>query len=316
MHDLYLCVSMTGPFVIGSKVQRLNGVYRTSDRQEIVHVGFNHPRVDALAADPRDPSTLHIAALNGALRSLDGGQTWRIMTGWDMTEPKGLAVDPHYPDRVYLALPDGIALSENRGETWRRLRTGIRRAYTQAVVVDREMAGRVLAATELGVFLTEGEGQAWRLVLPSKATVTDLQQSPRDPQRFLASTQEDGAWMSIDRGRTWQQLRSLPTTHTLHNVQFDPTNDRRLAVSGWEVGVQVSEDGGATWIDRSAGLPNRRVWRVACDPDFAGRLYASPHESPICVSEDFGRTWRPHWFEGATLWGFAFVRRQPLEPKP
>src|SRR5690606_30010046 len=99
--------------------------------EEIVHVGFNHPRIDALAADPRDPQVLYTAGLNGVMRSLDAGRSWRIMTSWDMTEPKDLAIDPHQPDRVYIALPDGIGVSEDRGQSWQRRQEGITRPYTQ-----------------------------------------------------------------------------------------------------------------------------------------------------------------------------------------
>jgi hypothetical protein len=309
-HDLYLCVSMAGTYVVGAKVQRLNGIYRSTDRQEVVHLGFNHPRQDALAADPRDPRILYTAGLNGVLRSTDAGATWRIMTGWEMTEPKDIIVDPHQPDRIYIALPDGIGVSEDRGQTWQRRQHGIRRAYTQAIVADRATAGSLVAGTELGIYRSEDDARSWHRVLTTRATVTDVQQSPLDPARFLAATQRDGAWESSDHGRTWQRLRGLPIEHTMHNIEFDPTHAERMVVGGWGLGVRVSEDGGRTWQDRSAGLPNPNIWRVAADPDYPGRLYASPHESPIFVSDDFGRTWRTHWFEGATVWDFAFVPRR------
>ena len=309
-HDMYLCVSMAGAFVIGSKVPRLNGVYRTTDRQEVVHVGFNHPRVDALAADPRDPSVLFLAGLNGVMRSNDGGQSWRIMTDWQMTEAKDIAIDPHQPDRVFIALPDGIGMSPDGGRTWSRRQEGIRRPYTQSLVLDRAVANRLIAGTELGVYLSEDGGESWHRVLATEATVTNVQQSPHDPQHLLAATQSNGGWESTDGGRTWQSLRSLPRGQTLHNIVFDPSTPRRLAAAGWGLGVSVSEDGGRTWHPRNTGLPNTNVWRVAADPDFPGRLYASPHQAPIHLSDDFGKTWRPHFFEAATVWDVTFVRRR------
>lgn len=309
-HEMYLCASMSGTFVIGAKVPRLNGVYRSPDREEIVHVGFNHPRIDALAADPRDPQVLYTAGLNGVMRSLDAGRSWRIMTSWDMTEPKDLAIDPHQPDRVYIALPDGIGVSEDRGQSWQRRQEGITRPYTQAIAIDRSQPGRVLAGTELGVYLTEDGAHTWRKVLGTEATVNDVQQSPHDPARYLAVTQSDGAWESSDHGRTWQRLREVPRDRTLHNLTFDPAKPGRVAICGWGIGIRVTEDGGRTWEDRTAGLPNANIWNVAADPDVAGRLYASPHESPVYVSDDFGRNWRAHWFEGATVWDVTFVPRR------
>ena len=138
----------------------------------------------------------YTATLNGCVQTTDGGQTWRIGTSWDMTEPKDVCVDPNAPDHIYLALPDGIAVSPDRGATWPRRENGLpeRGKYTQTIEVDRTQAGRVLAGCESGIYLTEDGAQSWRRVLPTNATVDDVQQSPHDPQLWLAVTQSDGAF--------------------------------------------------------------------------------------------------------------------------
>lgn len=308
-HDLYMGVSMTKGFVIGGKIQRISGLYRSRDRETVEHVGFNHPRQDTLASDPRDRDRLYTVGLNGVLSTRDGGQSWRILTGWDMTEPKDIALDPNAPDHLYIGLPDGVGVSRDRGRTWRRLNEGIRRSYTQTIVVDRTKAGRVLAGTELGIYLSEDAAASWRRVLETRATVNDIVQSPHDPRHFAAVTQRDGAWESRDGGVTWRRMTGVGDARTLHNVAFDANDRRRLAISSWHTGVLVSEDGGRTWEARNTGLPVTDVWRVAIDPDLPGRLYAGPHESAVHVSDDYGRTWRSHWFEGAIVWDFVFVPR-------
>ncbi|WP_158277501.1 YCF48-related protein [Opitutus sp. ER46] len=308
-HTLFVCVSQSKPFIIGSQVVLRNGLYQVEDRANPVHIGFNHPRIDAVAVDPRDPRRIYIAGNNGVMRSTDAGRTWKIVTSWDMTEGKDINVDPHAPDHVYVALPDGIAVSRDAGETWHRAQAGIKRAYTQSIIVDRTRAGRVLAGTELGIYLSEDGATTWTKVFASTKTVHDVRQSPHDPRVFLAATQAEGLQRSTDGGKTWQELTGVGRAHTLHNVGFDPADPRRLIVAGWNCGVLVSEDDGATWTPRNDGLPNAQVWRVGVDPDFPGRLYASVNQSPVYASDDFGRTWKVQWFTAATVWDFVFVPR-------
>jgi hypothetical protein len=305
-HDLYVCATLEDAFFIGSRKDGRSGLWRSADRIMLEHVGPDHPRIDAVAASPRDPTELYLAAANGLIRVRGGVREWRIMTGWDMTELKDVAIDPHDPAVIYVALPDGIGVSRDGGRSWERGQQGIAQPYTQTLALDRFHAGRLVAGTERGVYLSEDGARSWRLVLPTRATVNDVRQSPHHPQRFLAVTQADGLWLSEDRARTWRQLTAAGQVHTLHRGTFDAGDPRRLAVCGWGCGVLVSEDDGATWTPRNAGLPSANVWCMAADPDQPGRLYASPHGGAVHVSDDFGRTWRKLWFERVTVRSFAF----------
>jgi hypothetical protein len=309
-HDLYLCALLSGQGqVMGARSQVLSGVYRSSDRATAEHVGFPHIRMSNVVGDPRNPDGLYMTALNGVIHSTDRGKTWRILTSWDMTEPKGIAVDPHAPDHIYVGLPDGIGVTTDGGKTWLRANAGIRRSYTHAIVVDRTRAGRVVAGTERGIYLSEDAAKTWRLVQETTDVTYDLRQSPHDPKVFFAVTATSGALWSTDGGATWKRIEAIPTSHTLHFCAFDPNDARRLALCGWEAGVQLSEDGGRSWVDRTAGLPNRQVWSVAIDPDYPGRIYAAPYLQPVHVSDDFGRTWKPLFFEKATVFSMSFVSR-------
>jgi photosystem II stability/assembly factor-like uncharacterized protein len=313
-HELFVCATISKNYVIGSKLVTLSGLYRREAEGTFAHFGPNFPGIFSLAIDPRDPRSLYVASLNGALVSRDGGATWRIATSWDMTEPKDVFVDPNAPDHVYLALPDGIAISTDRGQTWPRRENGLpeRGKYTQVVKVDRTRAGRALAGCESGIYLTENAGGDWRRTFATRYTVTDLRQSPHDPRVWLASTQANGVIISRDGGETWSRFDGVPSEEALYNVAFDATDPRRLAVSSWTYGVYTTEDGGATWTARNAGLPAEHcVFRVGIDPD-NGRLYAAVYREALFVSDDFGRTWRPNGLEGSTVYNFVFHPRSPL----
>jgi photosystem II stability/assembly factor-like uncharacterized protein len=314
-HDLYLTAAFNnGSRVMGSNDGSANGVFvRTADGFR--HVGLNYPLAISVTFDPRDANVFYVACLSGVLRTLDGGQSWRLVTGWAETEPKSIAVDFHAPDDVYTGLPDGIVVSRDRGQTWQRREQGLpeRGKYTQVVRADRTRRGRLLIGCETGIYLTENGADTWRRVHATAETVNDLQQSPHDPRHWLAVTQSAGALESRDGGATWTKLAGVPATHALYNIAFDARNPRRLALASWHAGLLVSEDGGATWTPRHAGLPGDgttpRVWRTAIDPD-DGAIYAAVFGHGLHRSNDSGRTWRAvPGMDGASVQTFTFVPR-------
>ncbi|MBP6506435.1 MAG: hypothetical protein KA257_02625 [Opitutaceae bacterium] len=301
-YDFFIIANINRNYVIGSKIETVNGVYQRADDGAWRHLGYNDTSLTAVAFDPRDRNVVYTSGNNGLWRTLDGGKHWRMCNSWDMTEGRDVAVDLNAPDHVYLAITDGIAVSTDRAQTLVRRENGLpaRGKYTQAIKVDRMQAGRVLAACESGIYLTEDAAMNWRCVLPTKETVNDIKQSPQDPQLWLAVTQSAGALISRDGGVTWTQLAGVPSTRALYNVTFDVTNPQRFAIASWGLGVLTSEDGGKTWTDRNAGLPEaHQVWRVGVDP--SGRLYASVFGETLFYSDNFGRDWQPDALAGSLV---------------
>ncbi len=308
-HDLYVCASLDVNFIVGSNTNPENGVFRLRDDGSWEHIGINDPFSTAITFDPRDSRVFYTATLNGVLRTLDGGTRWREMTRWDMAQPQDIAVDLNEPDTLYLALREGMAASFDQGMNWSFQQNGLpeQGRYAQVVAVDRAQAGRVFAGCEIGIYLSEDRAASWTRVLATEETVNDVQQSPHDPDRWLAATQSAGAWMSEDGGESWEQLDDVPSNATLYNLAFDPTNAMRMVIGSWIHGVHTSEDGGQTWQTRNAGLPtSHHVWRVAVHPD-SGRLYAGVVESDLFFSDDFGRTWTGANFTGSQIAEFKFV---------
>ncbi|HLG69371.1 MAG TPA: glycosyl hydrolase [Chloroflexota bacterium] len=88
------------------------------------HIGH----VKSIAFDPRDVRVMYAGIEQGALlKSLDGGQTWRELTGWWREDEKNYK-DVHRcllrasnPDEVYFSGGEGLNYSPDAGGTWEHL---------------------------------------------------------------------------------------------------------------------------------------------------------------------------------------------------
>lgn len=309
---LYAGLIKNKGYVVGSPLAA-SGLQRFDGDTLWTHIGWNHPRIFGIAFDPTDAGVFYLAAGNGVLRSRDGGRSWRIVTGWEITEPQDVAVDPNAPAHVYLATPYGMWRSEDRGDTWIESNTGIPvpSQYTQAVTIDRTQAGRLFAATHGGLYASEDGARSWRLVAAEGIPIYSLDQSRSDPNVWIAGTGGHGVLLSKDNGRNWQFARGRFAGDTIYGVAIDPFDARRMAAGGWGTGVYVSTDGGRSWTQRRSGLPVLHVYEVLFDVDTPGRLWAATVEEGIYRSDDGGRSWTYAGMNGTLVFDLTFIPDQP-----
>lgn len=88
------------------------------------HIGH----VKSIAFDPRNVRTMYLGIEQGALlKSEDGGESWRELTGWWQEGEKNykdvhrLLLRPSNPDQLYLSGGEGLSFSPDAGNTWQRL---------------------------------------------------------------------------------------------------------------------------------------------------------------------------------------------------
>jgi photosystem II stability/assembly factor-like uncharacterized protein len=169
--QLYASLVKSKGYVVGSKLAA-SGLHRYDGNQTWTHLGWNTPRISAISYDPENADIIFLACGNGAVRTLDGGESWRVTTDWRVTETQDIAVDPNAPQHVYLATAYGVWRTKDRGETWTEASAGITKKYTQALKVDRTQGGRVLIGTEGGVYLsTDGAGSGGTLSVKSNTSL-------------------------------------------------------------------------------------------------------------------------------------------------
>ena len=252
--------------------------------------------INALAADPRQPSVLYAAARGGVFKSVDRGANWRRtsrgLKGYSVND---VAVAPSDRRTVYAATYNGLFVSRDGGETWTNPRPNADFGVL-SVAVDPRDARRVWAGTEFGVAWSRDAGLTWThddLESPGTSRIPDIVIDPSDPDTVYAANEpvEDETILAVvkttDGGATWsfltQGLEGMGNAYDRMRMAVDPSSPNVVYVSTDTFSAPFtfrSADGGATWSETPAGYP------VAVDP--RGVVYAGAMRSV-----DHGVTWQP-----------------------
>ena len=303
---LYVTVLETTGYVVG-KHNAPSGLHRFERDTVWTHLGWRNTRGNGVSGFFDTETVLFLASGNGIMRSEDSGNTWRITTGWDVTEIQDIAVDPQMPAHVYAATAYGVWASDNQGESWRAINEGLNPAFTQAVEVDFSQSGLILVGGEGGLFRSTNRGQRWNHVGPFNVAIRDVQQSAVLPILWLAGTEDHGVLISTDRGEHWQAVEGALADETIYAVALDPTDIRRMAAAGYRTGVFVSNDGGMTFSQRTAGLPVTSFHALVYDPEKPGKLWAGTVGEGVFFSDDEGEHWTYAGLHGATINDLVFL---------
>ena len=303
---LHVAVLETQNYVVGA-ANAPSGLHRYEGESDWTHLGWRNVRNFGVAADPS--GTIYLAAGNGVFRSHNAGASWRITTGWQITEVLDVAIDPNEPTSVYAATAHGVWRSPDEAATWTAITQGLPRPpFTQAIAVDRRQAGRVIVGSEAGLLVSEDRGQRWTRVGPADVPIRDVKQSTAAPDLWLAGTEDHGVLRSLDGGSTWQRVEGL--NGTFYAVAVDPTDPQRLAAAGFATGVYLSTDGGTQW--RHTENPDgHHVHSLLFDIHTPGRLWIGTVGAGVYATDDLGASWSHHGLHGAVVYDMTFVGGTP-----
>ena len=233
--------------------------------------------IRALASHPDRPGRLFAAPEGGgALRSDDGGRTWRAAgSGLPAAQVAALAVAAAAPDTIYAAVVgDGIWRSEDAGESWSFVmdRPWIAEAEREvralaSVNLASGMGGIwIYAGTETGLTrvpdcfcrwqdvvagdamdaLVAGAAPAPTAPLPAGEPVLALASAHAAAER-LHSALPSGLWASVDGGVAWTRQSDLRAAA----LAIHPRDPDHI-VAATDGGLSQSRDGGTTWAALAA----------------------------------------------------------------
>lgn len=267
------------------------------------HRGWGYTR--AFYTESGLDGTIWSACGNGVLRSTDGGATWRITTGWEITEVLRVKADPRNPVTVYAATAYGIFKTTDSGESWQEKNRGFRKAFTSDIVVDRTSGSLLFAATEEGIYRSTDGGNRWSPVGAKTKGVRTVVQDPHRAQTFWAGTENDGVAVSRDEGKTWRSANSGMKHQTVYTIIFDPAVSGIVYVGTHDGGVYRSLDDGKTWKQCSKGLNNLVVHALVVLPSNPRTILAGTLNGGLFKSTDGGDHWNFNSQEEGQVWGLS-----------
>jgi photosystem II stability/assembly factor-like uncharacterized protein len=236
------------------------------------------PGVDGLSSVVRDPKANLVLYGVGvgqmwhykpAMRSDDGGLSWRVMEGVPGSAIT-IAADQVQAGWVYVSTWDGLYASHDGGKTW-LLAEGLWDNEVYAVTVDPTDSQTVYAGNARGeLFKTKDGGQSWRHTdrgLPRKP-IWDIAIEVTRPSRLIAGT-GDCVWRSEDAGDSWKRGRCIVPAG-MYPPQVQVYELAKVASDFWfgasQFGVLLSPDDGRSWLrlysEPSLTVKARYPWEV------------------------------------------------------
>ena len=237
------------------------GVFRTTDGgkswEHVLKVNANTGAGD-LKLDPGNPRILYAALWNhgrkpwfihsggtdgGIYKSIDGGDTWKKLTGGlpEMVGKIGVDISASNPDRIYAVIEaepkkGGLWRSDDAGKTW-NLINGHRVLHTRAWYYNHVTADPV------------DENTVYVLNVPMMK--------------------------SVDGGKTWEKMT---TPHGDHHDQWINPNNNLNMINGNDGGATVTFDGGKTWSS-IMNQPTGQFYRVTTDNLKPFRIYGGQQDN-------------------------------------
>ena len=286
------------------------GLFVSSDRGESWQFRGWRDYIRTFYTEEGKDGVIWSACGNGVLRSTDAGRSWRVTTGWEVTEVLKVKAAETDPSVVFSATAYGIFRSTDGGETWEKKTTGMRRPFSGDVCIDRTNWRRLLAATEVGIYLSEDGGDSWMVVGLDGKGVRVVVQDLHDPERFWLGTEEDGIFCSTDGGHNWEQRSTGLGDMTVYTIAIHPREADLIYAGTFGGGVYMSRDGGARWEERSRGLTDLQVHALIVLPSEPSILLAGTLNDGLFRSRDGGKTWQYLLQENSQVWGLSVRVRQ------
>lgn len=297
--------------MLSTRIHRLSGVnptvglFLSDDGGETWrHTGWEQGKTFA-AVTPHGGAgdTIFVAAGNGVMITKDGGDHWRIATGWEVTEVQDVAVSKERPSDIFAATPYGIYRSTDFGVSWEHVADSLAQPFVASIRVDHTDADRILAGTEGGLYVSEDGGDTWMLG-ELQSPVRSIRQSPLEPRVWAAALQDRGVAISYDRGETWAAEPGLEGK-TVYEVEFHPIDPQRLLAGGWKTGILESRDEGRHWRRIDVDLPGEDIHGIAFSRTTEGLVMAGTMSDGVFISVDGGVHWTavaPDIFAQGQIW--------------
>jgi photosystem II stability/assembly factor-like uncharacterized protein len=246
----------------------------------------------------------------GVARSLDGGQSFTILSGIEGQTVKALSFAPSNPDVLAAGTASGVFRSDDGGDSWRRIspedHAEIRNL--DSVAFDSADPDILYVGTWHLPWKTEDGGRTWRSVLVGMIADSDVMTMTVDRRspRTVYATACSGMYRSSDGAARWTKIRGIPSSSRRTRAFAQDPERPETFLAGTTEGLWISEDGTATW--RLVTDRELVVNALAVLP--GGTVLAGCDGAGVIRSEDGGHS----WFTSNAGFSSRFVSRVAFDP--
>ncbi len=237
--DIALVAALGHPF--GANQER--GIFRTQDGgkswQKVLYKDDKSGGID-VTFDPTNANIVYAALWqakrtpwsmdsggpgSGLYKSIDGGTTWKQLTGHGLPEGTigriGVTVSGANPERVWAVIEaekGGIYRSDDGGETWHLMtddhRFRQRAWYYSHIFADPKSADTVYILNT-SVYRSHDGGKTFTRLRVPHGDNHALWIDPNNPQRLINGN-DGGATISTNGGESWSTIDNQPTAQFYH----------------------------------------------------------------------------------------------------
>ena len=153
----------------------------------------------------------------------------------------------------------------------RRYRVTILLMFVFLFVVAVIPGGFSLLRSETGIAM--GATASWKLIGFKGHIIQDILVDPRSPNRVFVVPWRDGAYRSLDYGKTWTHVTKSIGSPWGNAIAMDAFDSKILYLAD-DRGLYRSLDGGTTWKGVYVGSKGSQIRCLCADPSHKGILFA------------------------------------------
>jgi photosystem II stability/assembly factor-like uncharacterized protein len=251
----------------------------------------------ALEVDPRSTGTWFAGMegdhpwTSGIYKTVDGGQSWKLLPGIRGKAVWSLALWPMKPDVIAAGTEDGIYRSLDGGASWDRISPEDNPEFRPVVSLAFDPSNReiIYAGTTHLPWRTSNGGASWEPIhtgMIDDSDVFSIQVDVHKPDSVYASACS-GLYQSSDSAAHWKQLDTPKGAFRTWFVALDPRHEG-FVFAGTTLGLLRSENGGKIW----RLVSSEAVRSIAFDPAVSERIFFASTTGGLMLSTDGGRTLR------------------------